>query len=122
MTDLSAFIIGWLALGLFSLAYWLLPATGAQATSDDMPWHRNRAFWISVAMCLAVIGGALLLAAVVISPPLDRTGASQYLIWSGWAVILSAEAAGIYALGRLAPTVGLWVLWAIFVATWRGLV
>lgn len=122
MTNPSAFIIGWLALGLFSLAYWVLPTVRGEVVDQQQPWHRNRAFWLSFAIALAVVGGALLLTAVIMSPPLDRTGTSQNLIWAGWAVILAAIASGIYALGRLAPTVGFWVLWAIFVATWRGLV
>lgn len=122
MSDPAAFILGWLAIGLVSLALLVVPNLKAEAEASDIPWQRNKALRLTLAMILAVCGGGLLLVAVIAAPVAHKDAVYNYLVWAGWSVILGAEAVAISALGRLGPTIAWWALWGAFVIAWRGMV
>lgn len=122
MSDPAAFILGWLAIGLVSIGILLWPNLRAEAMARDIPWHRNKAFRLTLAMIIAACGGGLLIASVIAAPVAHKDAIYNYLAWSGWSVILGAQAIAISALGRLSPTLCFWALWGVFVIAWRGMV
>lgn len=120
MTEITRILYSWIAIALPFIVMGIWGVVRAQIGTSDVAWHSDRTLRLPMAIGSALIAGALLFAAAVLSPSIQRLGITQYLIWSGLSFVVIAEWLILSVVGRLQIAVGVSLLWAIAILTRQG--
>jgi len=119
MTDISAWLVGMVSLTAPFLLFYLGRTIWAQWAAGDMTWEDSKPTRLAASMALLIIGFSALVGAAVVSPKISSVGLATYLIWGAWSAILAAEFVALSAIGRIAPSLAVCILWTVMILAWR---